>query len=82
MSGSSGLVVTLTMSPPTLDIFFIYISNVFLFPGLPFGSPLSHPPPCLYEGAPHPLTHSYLPIVAFPYIGASNTLKSKGLSFH
>jgi hypothetical protein len=33
-------------------MFFIYISNVFLFSGLPFGNPLSHPPsPCLYEGA-------------------------------
>ena len=33
-------------------IFFIYISNVFPFPGFPFGNPLSHPPsPCLYESA-------------------------------
>jgi hypothetical protein len=40
-----------------LDIFFIYISNVSPFPGLPFGNPLSHSPsPCLYEGAPPP-TH-------------------------
>ena len=36
-----------------LDIFFIYISNVFPFPGLPFGNSLSYPPsPCFYEGAP------------------------------
>jgi hypothetical protein len=40
-----------------LDILFIYISNVILFPGFPSGNPLSHPPfPCFYEGA-HPLTH-------------------------
>jgi hypothetical protein len=40
-----------------LDIFFIYISNVFPFLGLPFGNPLSRPlSPCLYEGAsPHTL---------------------------
>jgi hypothetical protein len=38
-----------------LDIFFIYISNVFPFPGLPFRNPLSHPSSlCLYEGAPPP----------------------------
>jgi hypothetical protein len=53
-----------------LDIFFIYISNVSPFPGLPFGNPLSHPPsPCLYEGAPPP-TCSHLPAMAFPYTGA------------
>jgi hypothetical protein len=35
-----------------LDIFFIYVSNVFLFPGFPFRTPLSYPSsPCLYEGA-------------------------------
>jgi hypothetical protein len=27
------------------DIFFIYISNFFSFPGLPFGNPLSYSPP-------------------------------------
>jgi hypothetical protein len=38
-----------------VDIFFIYISNVFPFPGLPFGNPLSHSLfPCLYENAPAP----------------------------
>jgi hypothetical protein len=51
-----------------LDIIFIYISNVFHFPGLPFGKPIpSHPlppsphPPNLSEGAPpptHPLQSS------------------------
>jgi hypothetical protein len=45
-----------------LDIFFIYISNVFSFPTLPFRNPLSHSPsPCFYEGAPspsHPLLSS------------------------
>jgi hypothetical protein len=33
--------------------YFIYISNVILFLGFPFGTPLSDPPPlCFYEGAP------------------------------
>jgi hypothetical protein len=43
------------------NIFFIYISNVFLFPGLPFRNPLSHSPsPCLYEGltSTHPFPSS------------------------
>ena len=40
-----------------LNIFFIYILNVFPFPGLPFGNSLSLPPSsCLYEGALPP-TH-------------------------
>jgi hypothetical protein len=48
----------------SLDIFFTYISNVFPFPGLPFGNPLSHPySPCLYEGAPPP---SHPPTPIFP----------------
>jgi hypothetical protein len=64
-----------------VDIFFIYISNVFPFPGLPFGSPLSHPPsPCLYNGVPPP-THSHPPAVVFPYTGALNTLRPEGLLF-
>jgi hypothetical protein len=46
-----------------LDIFFIYISNVFPFPGLPFRKLLSLPcSPCLYKGAPppsHPLPSSH-----------------------
>ena len=47
-----------------LNIFFIYISIVVPFPGLPFGNPLSHSlSSCLYEGAPHPHTHSCLPVL-------------------
>ena len=43
-----------------LDIFFIYISNVLPFPGIPFRNPLSDPPSsCLYEGA-SPTTHRLL----------------------
>jgi hypothetical protein len=65
-----------------LDIFFIYISNVFTFPGLPFGNPLSHPlSPCLYKGAPPP-THSCPSTLAFPYTEVLNTLKPKGFSSH
>jgi hypothetical protein len=57
------------------DIFFIYISNVFPFPGLSLRTPLSRPPsPCLYEGAPH------LPALTFPYTGASKPLRPKGCS--
>ena len=38
-----------------IGYFFIYISNILPFPGLPFGNPLFHPcSPCLYEGAPPP----------------------------
>ena len=40
-----------------------FFSNVFPFPGLPFGDPLFHSPSlCLYEGAPpptHPLSSSH-----------------------
>ena len=44
-----------------LDIWFIYIANVTLFPSFPPGNTLSHPPsPCFYDGA-HPPTHSLLP---------------------
>jgi hypothetical protein len=50
-----------------MDIFFIYISNIFPFPGLPFRNPLSHTP-CLYEGAPPP-THSHPPALTFPNSG-------------
>jgi hypothetical protein len=39
-----------------LDIFFIYISNVFPFQGLPFRTPLSHPLP-LSLGGCSPYTH-------------------------
>jgi len=47
-----------------LAISFIYISNVILFPGFPWRTPLSHYPfPCFYEGAhtTHPPTHSLPP---------------------
>jgi hypothetical protein len=38
-----------------LDIFFIYISNVFPFSDIPLRNPTSHHPfPCLYEGAFYP----------------------------
>jgi hypothetical protein len=46
-----------------LNIFFIYILNVFPFPGLSFGNSLSHPTsPCLYESVPPP-THLFLPFL-------------------
>jgi hypothetical protein len=44
-----------------LEIFFIYISNIFPFPDLPFRNPFSYPTsPCLYKGAP-PYTPVLLP---------------------
>jgi hypothetical protein len=56
-------------------VFFIYISNVFPFLGLPFSNSLSHASStCLSEGAPPP-TYSHLPALAFLYTGASNTLR-------
>ena len=32
--------------------------------------------------SPHPLTHSHLTILAFPYTGASSLHRTKGLSSH
>ena len=63
-----------------LDIFFIYISNVFPFPSLPFRNP---PPssPCLYESA-LPLTHSHPPALELTYTGALTTLRIEGISSH
>jgi hypothetical protein len=64
-----------------LDSFLLYISNVFLFPGLPFGNPQSYPPPSAsMRVLPHPPTHAHLPALAFPYTRASNTQRAKGLS--
>ena len=57
-----------------LDIFFIYISNAI--PKAPITLP--H---WLYEGAPLPI-HTCPPTLAFPYTGALNTLRPKGLSSH
>jgi hypothetical protein len=49
---------------------------------VPFRDPLSTPhSPCLYEGA-YPPTHSHPPSMTFPYTGALNTLRPKGLSSH
>jgi hypothetical protein len=114
-----------------LDIFFIYISNVFPFPGVPFRNPhpilpphafmTVHPPPhthtpiflktlrpkglfrfqmlspfsvsCLIISHPilsplpprecssTPPAHSCPTTLAFPYLGASNLHRTKGLPF-
>jgi hypothetical protein len=75
-----------------LNILFIYLFfGYFLYlhfkyyPLPPFHSHprnfLSYPPfSCFYEGVPHPLTHSCLPAMAFPYTGASSLQRTKGLS--
>jgi hypothetical protein len=61
------LTFTLSLSQPEffllLDIFFIYISNVILFPGLPSGNPLFYSPPpvsmkVLHHSPTHPLLSS------------------------
>jgi hypothetical protein len=53
-----------------LDIFFIYISNVFSFPGFPSENPLSYyPVPFYYEGFTYIPYHSSFPVLAFPYTG-------------
>ena len=53
-----------------LDIFFIYISNVIPFPGLPSENPFSPPPSPAYMRIPLcPPTHSCLPALAFPTLG-------------
>jgi hypothetical protein len=51
----------------------------------PSETPIPSPSSSVYEGAPlpiHLLTHSRLPTLAFPYTGALNTLRPKGLSSH
>jgi hypothetical protein len=70
------VVVCLYCFPFFLDIFKIYISNVFPFPGLPFRNSLSYPlSPC-------PPTHSLLPTLVFPYTGALNNLRPENLFSH
>jgi hypothetical protein len=52
-----------------LNIFFIYISNVVPYPGLPSGNLLSHPPPTSsMRVLLHSPTHFCLPALAFPYM--------------
>ena len=44
---------------------------------------LSHsPPPASMRVLPYPPIHSYLPVLAFPYTGASSLHRTKGLFFH
>jgi hypothetical protein len=43
-----------------LDVFLIYISDVFRFPGLPSGNPLPiPPPPASMRVLPHPPTPTF-----------------------
>jgi hypothetical protein len=49
-----------------LDILFIYISNIFLFPGLLFRNPLSHPLSASMSVLSHPPIHSSLPTPGIP----------------
>ena len=54
-----------------LDIFFIYISNVFPFSISPSKTPYPNPspPPATMRVLPHPPSHFHLPARAFPYTG-------------
>jgi hypothetical protein len=66
----------------TLDIFFIFISNVIPFPGPSPALPETAYPtpfPCFYEGVPHPPTYSCFPTLAFLYSGASSLHRTKDL---
>jgi hypothetical protein len=66
-----------------MDILFIYISNVILFPIFLFTNPYSISLlPASMRVLPNPPTHSHLTTLAFPYIGTSNLHKTKGLSYH
>ena len=59
-------------------IFSLFIFQIFPLSMSPLQkSPILSPSPCLDEGALQPPTHPYLPVVAFPYTGASNTLRTK-----
>jgi hypothetical protein len=64
-----------------LDIFFIYISNVFSpFQVSPSETPYPIPsPPAFMKVLLHPPTPILLTL-AFPYTEALNTLRPKGLS--
>jgi hypothetical protein len=63
--------------------FFIYVSNVFPFPGLPFRNPHSIPPsPASMRVLPHLPIHSHLPAMALSYTGVWNTLRPKDHSSH
>ena len=54
------------------------------FPSLPY-HPIPHhilPLPASVRVFPYPPTHSCLPALVFPYIGASSIHRTKGLSSH
>jgi hypothetical protein len=56
--------------------YFLYISNVILFPGLPRETFCPTPPlPDSMRVLFHPSSYFLLPSLAFPYIGASIPLR-------
>ena len=64
-----------------MDILYIYISNVILFPSFPSGNLSQTPSSCFYKDV-HPPIHFHLPDLAFPYSGTSTLPRTKGLSSH
>jgi hypothetical protein len=61
-----------------LDIFFIYTSNVFLFPGLPFRTPHLIPLPCLYKGVAPPTCLLPSSCPGIPLIGGIEHPQAQG----
>ena len=60
------------------DMFFIYISNVIPFSGLPLETSYPIPcPPASMRLLSHPPTHYCLSALAFPYTGASKFLSPR-----
>jgi hypothetical protein len=77
------VVLVLMLVLVVVVILFIYISNGVSLPG--FSSTnlyLICPPPCLYEGALPPPTHTHFTTLTPPYPGASSFLRTKGFPSH
>jgi hypothetical protein len=75
----------------SIEIFFFFFLGYFLYlhfkcfphPRSPLQKPYcTLPPPASMRVLPHPPTHSSLSVLAFPYTGASITLRPNHLSSH
>ena len=64
-------------------IFYLFTFQLLSpFPVSPPETSYPFPPPASMKACPHPLTHSCLPTLAFPYTGASSLHRTKGLFSH